>query len=105
MSEEMKIVGSRVFRNPVDGKYYKAQRLGEFQAQIITPEDISAIEAVTILDEVLGLARPQYVLRNVCRVISMPGLTANIDIALLLQVKRRFRLSLRLRSPLRPTQG
>jgi len=81
MSEEVKILGSGIYKNPVDGKYYKAERLGQFKAQIITPEDISAIEAVTILDEVLGLARPQYVLRNVCRVISMPGLTANIDIA------------------------
>jgi len=81
LSEEVKIVGSRVFRNPVNGKYYKAERLGLFEAQIIQPEDISAIEAVTILDEVLGLARPQYVLRNVCRIVNMPGLTANIDIA------------------------
>jgi len=81
LSEEIKVIGTPVFRNPVDSKYYKAQRLGRFEAQIIQPGDISAIEAVTILDEVLGLARPQYVLRNLCRVISMPGLTANIDVA------------------------
>ena len=48
---------------------------------MIQPGDTSAIEAVTILDEVLGLARPQYVLRNVCRPVRMDSLTARVDIA------------------------
>ena len=77
----MKIVGSRVYRDPTNGKYYKAERFGQYEAQLITPEDISAIEAVTVLDEVLGLARPQYVLRNLCRTVGIPKLTARVDIA------------------------
>ena len=81
MSEDVKVIGARVFRNPVDRKYYRAERLGHFEAQIIQPGDISAIEAVTVLDEVLGLVRPQYVLRNLCRIVRMPNLTARVDIA------------------------
>ncbi len=81
MSEDVKVIGARVFRSPVDKKYYQAERLGHFEAQIIQPGDISAIEAVTVLDEVLGLARPQYILRNLCRIVPMPNLQARIDIA------------------------
>ena len=81
MDEEMKVVGSRVYRNPLDNQYYKAQRLGRFEAQLITPEDISEIESVTVLDEVLGLARPQYNLRDMCRMIRMASLTQRIDVA------------------------
>ena len=82
MSEQMRIFeNSRVYWDPSAGRYYKAGRLGSFEAQIITPEDIEAIEAVTVLDEVLGLARPQYRLRQICRIIRMNKLTARIDVA------------------------
>lgn len=47
----------RVWRSAVNGRYYKQPEPRVFEAQIITPEDISSIEAVVILDEVLGLAR------------------------------------------------
>jgi len=43
--------------NPKTEQFYKSPRFGEFEAQIILPEDISAIEAKVILEEVLGLAR------------------------------------------------
>lgn len=56
---------------------------------MIAPGDISAIEAVTILDEVLGLAVPQYVLRNVCRPVRMDSLTARVDIATALAGKEK----------------
>jgi len=46
-----------VWRDPVSDKYYKSPTLGQFEAQLIVPEDISAIEAKVILEEVLGLAR------------------------------------------------
>ena len=71
----------RVYRSASDGKYYKQADSRVFEAQMIGPGDISAIEAVTILDEVLGLARPQYVLRSVCRPVRMDALTARVDIA------------------------
>ena len=71
----------RVWRSAVTGRYYKQTEPQVFEAQMITPEDISSIEAVTILDEVLGLARPQYKLRQICRLIRMDSLTANVDIA------------------------
>lgn len=48
---------ARVWRDPLSGRHYLASAPGTFQAQVITPEDIEAIEAVTVMDEVLGLAR------------------------------------------------
>jgi hypothetical protein len=48
---------------------------------MVMPSDIAEVEAVTILDEVLGLARPQYTLRGVCRQIPMDQLTMRVDIA------------------------
>jgi hypothetical protein len=71
----------RIYRSAVDGRYYKQPRSTVFEAQMITPSDISEIEAVTILDEVLGLARPQYVLRGICRPVRMDSLTARVDVA------------------------
>ena len=47
----------RVWRSAVTGRYFKQPSPRVFEAQMITPEDIESIEAVTILDEVLGLAR------------------------------------------------
>jgi hypothetical protein len=79
----------RVWRSAVTGRYYKQAESREFEAQMITPSDISAIEAVTILDEVLGLARPQYVLRGVCRPVRMDALTARVDIATALAGKEK----------------
>jgi hypothetical protein len=83
MSERVKLVqtGSHVWRDPRNGKGYKASAPGVFEAQAIMPEDVSAIEAYVVMDEVLGLARPQYTLRQICRVIPMTKLTANIDVA------------------------
>ena len=71
----------RVYHSAVNGGYYKQPRSTVFEAQMITPGDIADIEAVTILDEVLGLARPQYKFRPVCRPIRMDSLTARIDVA------------------------
>jgi len=48
---------ARVWRDPILNKDYLASAPGIFEAQVITPEDIEAIEAVTVMDEVLGLAR------------------------------------------------
>jgi len=78
-----------VYRSASDGKYYKQADSRVFETQMIGPGDISAIEAVTILDEVLGLARPQYVLRNVCRPVRMDSLTARVDIATALAGKEK----------------
>jgi hypothetical protein len=77
----------RVFRSPVDGRYYGANGSGDQDRNvfvaggIIKPDDISDITAVSVLDEVLGLARPDYLLRNACRVVRMNSLTASIDVA------------------------
>jgi len=71
----------RIYHSAVNGGYFKQPRSTVFEAQMITPGDIADIEAVTILDEVLGLARPQYKLRPVCRPIRMDSLTARIDVA------------------------
>ncbi len=79
----------RIYKSASDGKYYKQADSRVFEAQMIAPGDISAIEAVTILDEVLGLAVPQYVLRNVCRPVRMDSLTARVDIATALAGKEK----------------
>jgi len=83
------MVDPRVWRSAESGRYYKQSESREFEAQMITPGDISAIEAVTILDEVLGLARPQYVLRGVCRPVRMDSLTARVDVATALAGKEK----------------
>lgn len=72
---------SRVWRSALTGQYWKQPSPSTYEAQAITPQDIADIEAVTILDEVLGLASPKYKLRDICRPIRMDSLTARIDIA------------------------
>jgi hypothetical protein len=77
---------TRVYQSAVDGKFYKASGNPEIArkfeaAGIVMPGDVSDVQAVTILNEVLGLARPQYTLRGVCRPIPMDNLTMRVDIA------------------------
>jgi hypothetical protein len=71
----------RVWRSSINGAIYKQHDPSVFEAAAITPTDIQDIEAATILDEVLGRARPGYKLRPLCRPIRMDNLTARIDIA------------------------
>ena len=71
----------RVWRSALTEGYFKQSSPNVFEAQAITPTDIADIEAITVLDEVLGLARPQYVLRGVCRPVRMDSLTARVDVA------------------------
>lgn len=77
----MNVDQPRVWRSPLDGRYYGQAEPRVFEAQLIQPGDVSGVEAVTILDEVLGLASPQYVLRQACRPVRMDTLTARVDIA------------------------
>jgi len=79
----------RVWRSALSNQFYKQPAPQVFEAQMVTPEDISSIEAITILDEVLGLARPQYRLRQICRPIRMDSLTANVDVATSLAGKEK----------------
>jgi len=71
----------RVWKSAVTGRYHRQSESRVYEAQMIQPGDVSGIEAVTILDEVLGLAAPQYVLRQVCRPVRMDSLTARVDVA------------------------
>jgi len=71
----------RVWYSTVQRDYFKTPGPNVFEAQAITPVDIESIEAVVILDEVLGAARPRYKLRGLCRPIRMDSLTARIDVA------------------------
>ena len=50
------------------------------QAQLFSIADISAVNIPILLQEILGLQRPVYNLRNVCRVINMNELKATIPI-------------------------
>ena len=77
----------RVFKSAVDGKFYKANytergRNASLAAGgIVSPSDVEAVEAVTILEQVLGYAWPNYNLRSICRTIQMDNLQERIDIA------------------------
>ncbi|MCW4050405.1 MAG: hypothetical protein NWE89_11795, partial [Candidatus Bathyarchaeota archaeon] len=71
----------RVWRSAVTGGFYKQRSPSVYEAQAITPGDISDVEAAVVLDEVLGAARPGYKLREICRPVRMDALTARVDIA------------------------
>ena len=76
----------KIFYSSLDGKYYRysgrPETSGVYEAAgAILPRDIADVEAVTILEEILGLARPQYKLRDLCRPIRMDKLTMRVDIA------------------------
>jgi hypothetical protein len=66
------------YHNPITNGYYK---LGDFDpnapdfkaGQMILPTDISAIRSEVILQETLNIARPNYLMRNACRVV--PSMT------------------------------
>lgn len=82
---------SRIFKSafdqPGDGKFHKLPAgLGEVKdfryEAMVTMNDIADIDSVTVLDEVLGLARPQYVLAgNACRIIPSDTLEFSVDVA------------------------
>jgi hypothetical protein len=67
---------SRVYKSAFDqvgdGKAFKIAGFdeitdfGRHNAGMVTVNDIADIKSVTVLEEVLGLARPQYVLNNAC---------------------------------------
>jgi hypothetical protein len=48
---------------------------------ILMVDDITDVEAYTVLRELLGLARVQYNLRELCKVVRIPHLTADIRTA------------------------
>lgn len=77
-----------IFKSPVDDRFYATNENADIERQafkfmkaIMTPEDISDIEISVVLDQVLGLAWPQYTLRNICRIEPMDNLVARVDIA------------------------
>jgi len=83
---------TNVYHSAVDGKFYRTNRGAEmaklfegeaiqFKAGVVTPGDIEDVKAVTILDEMLGLARPLYTLRKMCRPVAMNKLAMRIDVA------------------------
>ncbi len=84
----------RVYKSAVDGKYYKytgnPDRTHEYyNAGIVKPDDVEDVQAVVILDEVMGRARPNYNLRSICRVIPMDQLVCTIDLATGFTVQRK----------------
>jgi len=79
-TEKMQYIGS-VVRDPVTGKTYQGSlRDGALYAgQMVV--DLSGIKAQVVMDQVLGLARPQYTMRNTCGTYRSKNLNFNIDIA------------------------
>ncbi|MEM3017953.1 MAG: hypothetical protein QXO25_03635 [Candidatus Bathyarchaeia archaeon] len=78
IGKDMRLVGS-VWHNPVDRKIYQGRAGERYRGQVVS--DVSTIQAQVVLEEVLGLARPLYKLRQACRVINIPQLTLSVDIA------------------------
>jgi len=80
----------KIYYSALDGKYHRYSGSPEVSkrfeaAGAVIPSDIADIEAVTILDQVLGLARPQYRLRGMCTPVRMDHLTQRVDLASVLQ--------------------
>lgn len=88
ITEELK---NSVWYDPTSRNIYQG-RIGETERRVFnaanvkqaqglpTIADISAVNIAILLQEVLGLQRPVYNLRNVCRVINMNALKATIPI-------------------------
>lgn len=77
-----------IFKSPVDNRFYGCNVSPDLDKNALTtmraallPDDTEDIEKGIILDEILGLAWPQYTLRNICQVIPMDSLIMRIDIA------------------------
>lgn len=76
--EELK-VRAAAWYSPTDRRIYQG-KMGQKQAQIIGTPGITSVDVVILLQEVLGLERPAYNLRNTCRIITMDNLKASIPI-------------------------
>jgi hypothetical protein len=72
-------VRAAAWYSPVERKVYQG-KLGQRQAQIVGVPGVSAVDVVILLQEVLGLERPAYNLRNTTRVIVMDNLKASIPV-------------------------
>ncbi len=75
---------ARIFYSAVDGQFYpftgNPEKARRFEAAgMVTPTDVSEVTTVTVLDEVIGMARPDYNLRQACRVIPMDTLELRVD--------------------------
>lgn len=75
---------ARVFYSSVDQKIYNLIGNPEITqtnfkaAGIVTPTDVSDIQAENVLEMVLGLERPKYNLRNACRIEPMDKLVGEV---------------------------
>jgi len=72
-------VRAAAWYSPTDRKIYQG-KLGQRQAQMVMVPGVSAVDVVILLQEVLGLERPAYNLRNITRVIAMDNLKASIPV-------------------------
>lgn len=55
-------------------------RMLRLEGQIMEPEDVATVQAKEVLQEVLGVAQPQYVLRGICQVIPLNKLITRVDV-------------------------
>lgn len=77
-----------IFRSEVDKRFYGSnmnpdedpQALKYLRAALM-PDDTSDIEKSVILEQILGLAWPQYTLRAACQVWGLDSLVGRVDIA------------------------
>jgi hypothetical protein len=75
MAKEFSFNGS-AWHDPDTKRTYGGQ-IGTYQGGILT--DVSDIEAKVVLEELLGLARPDYALDACCTIVNTPELVLSVD--------------------------
>jgi hypothetical protein len=91
--EETLAFKGAVTYNPVDHRVYAGRAVelvesGFRGAQLVTPVDIASVKSQVVLEEVLGMARLAYNLRNMVRVFPSNKLEFHIDKATRLTASR-----------------
>ncbi len=85
MSEQMELLPQferyAAWHNPCDRKIYQGKApVDRHQAAIVETPDITPVDLKILLQEILGLQRPAYNLRNVTRQINMNALKASMPV-------------------------
>jgi len=68
---------SKLSTEDLRGGRWARDKLG---AQVLTEGDVASVEAKDVLQELLGVAQPQYVLRGICQVIPLNKLITRVDV-------------------------
>jgi hypothetical protein len=76
-----RVIARPVFDATFTRQAARAEALREAQAAAGLGPDITNVTATVVLEEVMNLTRPKYLMRNACRVVNMPNLVGTIRVA------------------------